>query len=203
MYAKPMRGHGLMQAIAASTASSRTNRAGSSSIISARRRAETGISDLYRERRQPARPQSTRPRRSRSCWRNTSLPRIFYGFDLSPLTQGPAQQRDLNDPCGAEFILAQECQREIFAGGHRPSVPSPCRCRTTRPCASATRSAFSRLSRGVGQAHSDDRKPPEVLDHAIRQIVSKALVSDESSNIFAAAGLKSQTSRSYPRRVSR
>ena len=37
---------------------------------------------------------------------------------------------------------------------------------------------------------SDDRKPPELLDHAIRQIVSKALVSDEIIDIFAAAGLK-------------
>ena len=36
----------------------------------------------------------------------------------------------------------------------------------------------------------DDRKPPELLDHAIRQIVSKALVSDEIVDIFAAAGLK-------------
>ena len=36
----------------------------------------------------------------------------------------------------------------------------------------------------------DDRKPPEVLDHAIRQIVSKALVTDQVVDIFAAAGLK-------------
>jgi type I restriction enzyme R subunit len=36
----------------------------------------------------------------------------------------------------------------------------------------------------------DNRKPPEILDHAIRQIVSKALVSDEIVDIFAAAGLK-------------
>jgi type I restriction enzyme, R subunit len=36
----------------------------------------------------------------------------------------------------------------------------------------------------------DDRKPPSVLDHAVRQIVSKVLVSDEIVDIFAAAGLK-------------
>jgi type I restriction enzyme, R subunit len=36
----------------------------------------------------------------------------------------------------------------------------------------------------------DNRKPPEVLDHAIRQIVSKALISDEIVDIFSAAGLK-------------
>src|SRR6202022_1454195 len=36
----------------------------------------------------------------------------------------------------------------------------------------------------------DKSKPPELLDHAIRQIVSNALVSDEIVDIFAAAGLK-------------
>ena len=36
----------------------------------------------------------------------------------------------------------------------------------------------------------DSRKPPELLDHAIRQIVSNALASDEIVDIFAAAGLK-------------
>jgi type I restriction enzyme R subunit len=35
-----------------------------------------------------------------------------------------------------------------------------------------------------------DRKTDEELDHAIRQIISKAMVSDEVVDIFAAAGLK-------------
>ena len=35
-----------------------------------------------------------------------------------------------------------------------------------------------------------ERKTDEELDHAIRQILSKALVSDEVVDIFAAAGLK-------------
>jgi type I restriction enzyme, R subunit len=35
-----------------------------------------------------------------------------------------------------------------------------------------------------------ERKTDEELDHAIRQIVSKAVVSDEVVDIFAAAGLK-------------
>ncbi len=35
-----------------------------------------------------------------------------------------------------------------------------------------------------------DQKTDEELDHAIRQIISKAMVSDEVVDIFAAAGLK-------------
>lgn len=56
---------------------------------------------------------------------------------------------------------------------------------------SATRSAFFKQSAPALVKHiGDDRKPPEVLDDAVRQIVSKALVSDEIVDIFAAAGLK-------------
>src|SRR6516164_4914025 len=58
------------------------------------------------------------------------------------------------------------------------------------PCASAMRSGSSRRCAALLKHIPDNRKPPEVLDHAIRQIVSKALVSDEIVDIFAAAGLK-------------
>jgi type I restriction enzyme R subunit len=37
---------------------------------------------------------------------------------------------------------------------------------------------------------SSERQSDEELDHAIRQIISKAMVSDEVADIFAAAGLK-------------
>lgn len=40
------------------------------------------------------------------------------------------------------------------------------------------------------QRASGERKTNEELDHAIRQIVSKAVVSDQVVDIFAAAGLK-------------
>ena len=43
------------------------------------------------------------------------------------------------------------------------------------------------LSKRVG---GDNRKSPEEIDHAIRQIVSKAVASDEVIDIFSAAGLK-------------
>ena len=42
------------------------------------------------------------------------------------------------------------------------------------------------LTKSVG----DGRRSPEEIDHAIRQIVSKAVASDEVIDIFAAAGLK-------------
>src|SRR6516164_2336653 len=58
------------------------------------------------------------------------------------------------------------------------------------PCASAMRSGSSRRCAALLKHIPDNRKPPDVLDHAIRQIISNALVSDEIVDIFAAAGLK-------------
>ena len=42
----------------------------------------------------------------------------------------------------------------------------------------------------MAKAPTDDRRTPEEIDHAIRQIVSRAVASDEVIDIFAAAGLK-------------
>ena len=65
------------------------------------------------------------------------------------------------------------------------------RCRTRRRCASATTSASSRpCARCWRRARPASSKTDEELDHAIRQIISKAVVSDEVVDIFAAAGLK-------------
>jgi type I restriction enzyme R subunit len=52
-------------------------------------------------------------------------------------------------------------------------------------------SAFSRqCARRWSRARRDDRKTGDEIDHAIRQIISKALVSAEIVDIFATAGLK-------------
>jgi type I restriction enzyme R subunit len=68
-------------------------------------------------------------------------------------------------PAGQEFVLAQERGKERLL------------------------QAVKELSEAFALAVPHD-EPPELLDHAIRQIVSKALVSDEIVDIFAAAGLK-------------
>jgi type I restriction enzyme, R subunit len=116
---------------------------------------------------------------------------LFHGFDISPLTQGTAQQRISIIPAGQEFILAQNAKERFLQAVNDLSrafalaVPneSALRIRDEVGFFQAVRAA---LIKHIG----DDRKPPEVLDHAIRQIVSKALVSDEIVDIFAAAGLK-------------
>jgi len=113
---------------------------------------------------------------------------LFHGFDLDLLTQGTAQQRLSMIPAGQEFILAQNAKERFLQAVNDLSrafalaVPDDSALRI-RDEVGFFRAA---LVKHIG----DDRKPPELLDHAIRQIVSKALVSDEIVDIFAAAGLK-------------
>ena len=49
---------------------------------------------------------------------------------------------------------------------------------------------FQAVRSVLAKSHAGERKTDEDLDHAIRQIISKAMVSDEVVDIFAAAGLK-------------
>lgn len=117
---------------------------------------------------------------------------LLHGFDLRPLITGTAQQRISMIPAGQEFILAQKRGKERFLQAVKElseafalAVPhdEALRIRDAVGFFQAVRAALIKHI-------SDDRKPPELLDHAIRQIVSKALVSDEIIDIFAAAGLK-------------
>jgi type I restriction enzyme, R subunit len=116
---------------------------------------------------------------------------LFHGFDPSPLAQGTAQQRISMIPAGQEFILAQRAKERFLqavnelSGAFALAVPhdEALRIRDAVGFFQAVRAALVKHI-------SDDRKPPELLDRAIRQIVSKALVTDEIIDIFAAAGLK-------------
>ena len=51
-------------------------------------------------------------------------------------------------------------------------------------------SFFQAVRSVLAKSTADDRKSDDDLDHAIRQIISKAVSSDEIIDIFAAAGLK-------------
>jgi type I restriction enzyme, R subunit len=117
---------------------------------------------------------------------------LFHGFDLSPLTQGTAQQRISTIPAAQEFILAQERGKERLLQAVKElseafalAVPHDETLRI-RDEVGFFQAVRAQLIKGI----PDDRKPPELLDHAVRQIVSKALVSEEIVDIFAAAGLK-------------
>ena len=192
---KPMRGHGLMQAIA------RVNRVFKDKpgglvvdYLGLAARAEAGARHLHRERRDRA--DGARPGGGgrRRCWRSTRYAAAsFHGFDRSNWTTGTPQQRLGLLPPAQEHILAQRGrQGPLLQGGRgRCRRPSRWRCRMTRRCASATTSPSSRRCRRASSKRAPgEARPQEELDHAIRQIVSRAVAPEGVIDIFAAAGLK-------------
>ena len=106
---KPMRGHGLMQAIA------RVNRVFKDKpgglVVD-----YLGLADELKRRWRPtpraaarARRRSIRPKRWRSCWRSTrSAAALFHGFDWSTWMTGTPRHRLSLLPAAQEHILAQE-----------------------------------------------------------------------------------------------
>jgi type I restriction enzyme R subunit len=117
---------------------------------------------------------------------------LFNGFDWSRWIMGKPQERLTILPAAQEHILAQEdgkarllravtelSQAFALAVPHAESL----RIRNDVAFFQAVRSVLAK--RLPGEAKTDDE-----LDHAIRQIVSKAVASEEVMDIFTAAGLK-------------
>lgn len=117
---------------------------------------------------------------------------LFHGFDESPWITGTPQARLSLLPAAQEHILAQEDgkarllravtelgQAFVLAVPHQEAL----RIRDDVGFFQAVRAVLAKNLAG-------ERKTDEDLDHAIRQIISKAMVSDEVVDIFAAAGLK-------------
>ena len=116
---------------------------------------------------------------------------LFHGFDRSMWTAGNAQERLGLLPAAQEHILAQEDGKERCLNAVREmsqafalAVPHPetFRIRDDVGFFQAVRAALSK--RATGEA-----RPEEDLDLAVRQIISRAVASEGVLDIFAAAGL--------------
>jgi type I restriction enzyme R subunit len=117
---------------------------------------------------------------------------LFHGFDWSRWISGKPQDRLSVLPAAQEHILSQNdgkarilqavtelSQAFALAVPHEDAL----RIRDDVGFFQAVRAVLAKSTPG-------DRKTDEELDHAIRQIISKAVVSDEVVDIFTAAGLK-------------
>jgi type I restriction enzyme R subunit len=117
---------------------------------------------------------------------------LFHGFDWSPWTKGtPAKRLSLLPPA-QEHILAQEegkerCLRAVteLSKAFALAVPhtKALAIRDDVAFFQAVRTALAKTTGGGG-------KPGDELDQAIQQLVSKAISSDKVIDIFQAAGLK-------------
>ncbi len=117
---------------------------------------------------------------------------LFHGFDWSRWITGTPQQRLAILPAAQEHILAQEDGKTRLlrvvmdlSKAFALAVPhgEAMKIRDDVAFFQAVRAVLAKGAIG-------DQKTDEELDHAVRQIVSKAVASGEVVDIFAAAGLK-------------
>jgi type I restriction enzyme R subunit len=117
---------------------------------------------------------------------------LFHGFDWSRWKEGTAAERLALLPAAQEHILMQENGKERFlqavaelSRAFALAVPreEALRIRDDVAFFQAVRAAL--VKRAPGEA-----RPEEELDHAIRQIVSRAVVPEGVVDLFEAAGLK-------------
>ncbi|MBC7336120.1 MAG: DUF3387 domain-containing protein, partial [Clostridia bacterium] len=115
-----------------------------------------------------------------------------HGFDWSKWLSGTPEERLALLPAAQEHILAQENGKERLlkavaelSKAFALAVPheEAMRIRDDVGFFQAVRSVLAKGAPG-------ERRPEEELDHAIRQIVSRAIAPEGVVEIFAAAGLK-------------
>src|SRR5690606_1208871 len=116
---------------------------------------------------------------------------LFHGFDWSKWTTGTAEERLGLLPAAQEHILAQENGKDRFIQAVRElskafalAVPheEAIRIRDDVGFFQAVQSVLAKRTLG-------DPRPEEDLDHAIRQIVARAIAPEGVIDVFAAAGL--------------
>ncbi|MCX7652570.1 MAG: DUF3387 domain-containing protein, partial [Bacteroidia bacterium] len=117
---------------------------------------------------------------------------LFRGFDWSLWTSGAPQERLALLPAAQEHILAQENGKDRYLHAVRElsqafalAVPheEALRIRDDVAFFQAVQAVLTKRAPG-------ETRPEAELDHAIRQIISQSVVSEGVLDIFAAAGLK-------------
>jgi type I restriction enzyme R subunit len=117
---------------------------------------------------------------------------LFHGFDWSRWITGRSQDRLSLLPAAQQHVLALENGKPRLlqavtdlSRAFALAVPhdEALRIRDDVGFFQAVRAVLAKSAPG-------ERKTDDELDHAIRQIISKAMVSEEVIDIFAAAGLK-------------
>ena len=116
---------------------------------------------------------------------------LFHGFDRSKWTAGAPTERLALLPTAQEHILAQENGKDRYLVAVRElsqafalAVPHEAALHIRDEVA-----FFQTVRASLAKRVSGDARPEEELDHAVRQIVSRAVASEGVIDIFSAAGL--------------
>ncbi len=116
---------------------------------------------------------------------------LLHGFDWSKWTTGTPPERLSLFPPAQEHILAQENGKDRWVGAVRElsqafalAVPHPEALRIRDDVA-----FFQAVQAVLAKRAPGDARPEEDIDHAVRQIISRAVAPEGVIDIFAAAGL--------------
>ena len=196
---KPMRGHGLMQAIA------RVNRVFKDKpgglIVDYLGLAEElrEALHIYTANRGEGQLAYDQADAVRALMMKLDIVRgLFHGFDWALWTTGTAVQRMGLIPAAQEFILAQPDGKPRLLQHVREMSQAIALC-ITHPSAQAAREevAFYQAVRAAivkepGDAEPEGGRPATPVDReaAIKQLVSRAIAPGEVVDLFAAAGLR-------------
>ena len=117
---------------------------------------------------------------------------IFHGFDWSAWLAGTPQARLALLPAAQEHVLAQENGKGRLL---RAVTELSQAFALAVPHAEALRirddvGFFQAVRAALAKATVDGKKTPEEIDFAIRQLVSRAVIADQVVDLFSAAGLK-------------
>ena len=117
---------------------------------------------------------------------------LFHGFDWSKWTTGTPQERLSLLPAAQEHILKQEngkdrCLHTVrdLSQAFALAVPHAEALRIRDDVA-----FFQAVQAVLAKRAPGDARPEEELDHAVRQIISRAVAPEGVLDIFAAAGLQ-------------
>ena len=117
---------------------------------------------------------------------------LFHGFDRTAWANGSPADRLSLLPAALEHVLGQEdgkarCLKAVreLSQAFALAVPHPETVRIRNDV-----SLFQHVRAALSKRTGPSPKSEEELDHAVRQIVSRAVASDGVVDIFAAAGLK-------------
>jgi len=117
---------------------------------------------------------------------------LFHGFDSSRWTTGTPQERLSLLPAAQEHVLAQEdgkdrCVRAVrqLSQAFALAVPHEEALKIRDDVA-----FFQAVQAVLAKRAPGDARPEEELEHAVRQIISRAVTPEGVVDIFAAAGLE-------------
>lgn len=190
---KPMRGHGLMQAIARVNRVFRDKPGGLVvDYLGLADQLKSALATYTESGGQGSPSIDTAEAVSVMKEKYEVAADMMHGFDWDKWTTGTPAERLSLIPAGQEHVLKQEDGKQRFNKVVTELSRVFALCAATDEAMKLRDDiAFFQAIKAQLAKHSGTRRPPEEVDAAIRQLVSKAIMADEGIiDVFTAAGLK-------------